>query len=287
MTPTSRSPKAMPDCKMNVALTGGARGIGRGLVRLLLQEGHSVYALDSNQAELHHTRERAKEWASSGKGVFHCKLVDLSDRQALHASVKDISAAFDNKLDLLINNAFATPHTWTGNKSVDDIDADIEEQWDHKVAVGLTAPFVLSRLCTSMLKSGDNSTRRPGSIINIASTRAHQSEDNHEAYSACKAGLLGLTQSMAVSLGHKHNIRVNAISPGWISVDNENKEADEKGVNWEDGMSDQDHRWHPAGRVGKVEDIHKAVTFLAESEFVTGQEIVVDGGVTKKMVYPE
>lgn len=277
----------MPDCKMNVALTGGARGIGRGLVRMLLQEGHSVYALDSNQAELHHTRERAKEWASSSKGVFHCKVVDLSDRKALHASVKDISAAFDNKVDLLINNAFATPHTWTDNKSMDDLDADIEEQWDHKVAVGLTAPFVLSRLCISMLKSGDLGARRPGSIINISSTRAHQSEDNHEAYSACKAGLLGLTQSMAVSLGHKYNIRVNAISPGWISVDNEFKEADEKGVKWEEGMSEEDHRWHPAGRVGKVEDIYKAVTFLAESEFVTGQEVVVDGGVTKKMVYPE
>jgi NAD(P)-dependent dehydrogenase (short-subunit alcohol dehydrogenase family) len=92
---------------------------------------------------------------------------------------------------------------------------------------------------------------------------------------------------MAVSLGHKHQIRVNAVSPGWISVDNENAEADENGTKWEDGMTEGDHKWHPAGRVGKVEDIYQSVKFLAESDFVTGQEVVVDGGVTKKMVYPE
>lgn len=279
----------MSDYKMNVAITGGARGIGRGLTRLLLQDGHSVFALDSNESELRHTTERAKQWSANTGGHFHSKIVDLSNRQARRSSVQDISLAFDNKLDLLINNAFATPHTWNDGKAMDDSDADIEEQWDLKVAVGLTAPFILSRLCTPMLKNSNSTSdnRRPGSIVNISSTRAHQAEDNHEAYSACKGGLLGLTQSMAVSLGHKHSIRVNAISPGWISVDNENKEADEKGIKWEDGMSENDHRWHPAGRVGKVEDIYKAVRFLAESDFVTGQEVVVDGGVTKKMVYPE
>lgn len=272
---------------MNIALTGGARGIGRGLVRLLLQDGHSVYALDSNEDELRHTAKRAQEWASSSEARFHSQTVDLSDRAALHDSVKDISKAFDGKLDLLINNAFATPHVWADDKSIDDLDANIEEQWDYKVSVGLTAPFILSRLCTSILKATEGGKRTPGSIINISSTRAGQSEDNHEAYSACKAGLLGLTQSMSVSLGHKHNIRVNAISPGWISVDNENKAADEGGVKWEDGMSESDHRWHPAGRVGKVEDIYKAVKYLAANDFVTGQDLVVDGGVTKKMVYPE
>lgn len=276
---------------MNVVVTGGARGIGRGLVRLLLQDGHSVYALDSNEAELRNTSERAKEWASSSSSSttrFYSKTVDLSDRKAIHSSVQDISKVFNNKLDLLVNNAFATPHIWDDGKSMDDLDANIEEQWDLKVAVGLTAPFLLSRLCTSMLKgSKDGEQRKPGSIINISSTRAHQAEDNHEAYSACKAGLIGLTQSMSVSLGHKHNIRVNAISPGWINVENENKEADDKGSEWEDGLTESDHRWHPAGRVGKVEDIYKAVMFLAESDFVTGQEVLVDGGVTKKMVYPE
>ena len=137
-----------------------------------------------------------------------------------------------------------------------------------------------------MLKRKDGE-QNAGCIINISSTRAKQAEDNHEAYSAAKGGLLGLTQSMSISLGHRHNIRVNAIIPGWINVENENKAADEASAKWEDGMTEQDHSYHPAGRVGKVEDIYKAVQFLVESDFVTGEEIVVDGGVTRKMYYPE
>jgi NAD(P)-dependent dehydrogenase (short-subunit alcohol dehydrogenase family) len=270
--------------KMNVAITGGARGIGRGLLRQFLQDGHRVYVLDSNEKELQHIRQKYKAEASQGR-LFSEK-IDLSDRSEVHEAAKSIGAVFGSKLHLLINNAFATPHTWADDKTMENEDVDIEEQWDKKIAVGLTAPFILSRLCIPYLER-DGRASNPGSIINISSTRAHQAEDNHEAYSACKGGILGLTQSMAISLGHRHNIRVNAISPGWINVENENAEADEKGLKWEDGLTPEDHKWHPAGRVGTVEDMYKAVKFLAESEFVTGQEIVVDGGVTKKMVYPE
>ncbi|KAF3929397.1 hypothetical protein ABW19_dt0206497 [Dactylella cylindrospora] len=165
-------------------------------------------------------------------------------------------------------------------------DVDIMAEWDHKLAVGLTAPFMLSRLCIPLL-TAPSPTSKPGTIVHISSTRAHQSEDNHEAYSAVKAGLLGLTQSLAVSLGHQYKIRVNAISLGWIHVEDENAEADAEGRKWEEGLREEDHRWHPAGRVGKVEDILKAVDFLVDCEFVTGQEISVDGGVVRKMVYPE
>ena len=112
------------------------------------------------------------------------------------------------------------------------------------------------------------------------------SEPNNEPYSASKGGLLGLTQSMAVSLAPQ-SVRVNAILPGWINVSNECKEADEKGQKWEEGLSKEDHEWHLTGRVGKVEDILRAVEYLADNEFVTGTEMVVDGGVTRKMVYPE
>ena len=112
------------------------------------------------------------------------------------------------------------------------------------------------------------------------------SEPDNEPYSATKAGLLGLTQSMAVSLAPQ-GIRVNAILPGWINVTNERKAADESGQKWEDGLSKDDHEWHLIGRVGKVEDVLKAVEYLVDAEFVTGTEMVVDGGVTRKMVYPE
>ena len=112
------------------------------------------------------------------------------------------------------------------------------------------------------------------------------SEPNNEAYSVTKAGLLGLTQSMAVSLAPQ-GVRVNTILPGWINVTNECRKADESGQSWEDGLSKEDHEWHLTGRVGKVEDILRAVEYLVDDEFVSGTELVVDGGVTRKMVYPE
>ncbi|KAH3947554.1 hypothetical protein HBH70_145440 [Parastagonospora nodorum] len=155
------------------------------------------------------------------------------------------------------------------------------------VASLLTSAYILSRLCIPLLASGNSTTQSPGTIINISSTRAYQSESDHEAYSAAKAGLLGLTQSMSISLGHRHNIRVNAIIPGWIHVANECKKADEEAVDWQEGLSKEDIKWHPAGRVGKADDIARAVDYLIGSDFVTGQEVVVDGGVGRKMVYPE
>ena len=112
------------------------------------------------------------------------------------------------------------------------------------------------------------------------------SEPDNEPYSSTKAGLLGLNQSMAVSLAAE-GIRVNAILPGWINATNECKKADETGQSWEDGLSKDDQAWHLTGRVGKVEDVLRAVEYLVEAEFATGTEMVVDGGVTRKMVYPE
>lgn len=243
--------------------------------------------LDANGPELSHTLSLACSWSS--QGMFKGQTVDLRDRAKVRDAVARASAFFDGKLDVLVNNAMVTPHIWANDQAMDDGDEDaIMKQWDDKIAVGLTAPFYLSRLCVPLLLQAKGRTGgRPGSIINVSSTRAYQAEDNHEAYSAAKAGILGLTRSMSVSLGHKHGIRVNAVIPGWISVDNENEAADKAGTQWKEGMSEADHHWHPAGRVGKVEDIARAVDYLAASEFVTGEEMVVDGGVSRKMYYPE
>ena len=134
--------------------------------------------------------------------------------------------------------------------------------------VNLTAPFLLSRAAAPLLaKSG-------GSIVNIASTRALMSEPHTEAYSASKGGLLSLTHALAMSLAP---VRVNAVSPGWIE-----HAAPET-------LRPVDHAFHPAGRVGTVTDIAEMVWFLTGegAAFITGQNFVVDGGVTKKMFYPE
>lgn len=271
-------------------ITGAGRGIGRGLTRTLLQDGHRVFLLDSNKPELDNTLQLCSSWSDSA--LYKGSVVDLTDRAAIKRAVNEASQFFDGSLDVLVNNAFATPHVWTDGKVMEDnLDSDeIMDQWDKKIAVGLTAPFMLSRLCVPLLKNGKTGTAHdvsPGCIINISSTRAFMAEDNHEGYSAAKGGILGLTQSSSISLGHRHGIRVNSILPGWVSVDNENLEADQSGKKWEAGIESSDHRWHPAGRVGRVEDVAKTVQFLVETRFMTGEQITLDGGVTRKMVYPE
>lgn len=153
----------------------------------------------------------------------------------------------------------------------------------------------MTQACLPMLRrkreKEDYATDIYTSVINMSSTRAKQSEPNSEGYATTKAGLIGLTQALACSLAANdeyHAVSVNAILPGWINVVNESKEGDESGKGWEDGLSKEDQRWHWTGRVGKVEDILQAVEYLVSSGgFVTGQEISVDGGVTRRMVYPE
>jgi NAD(P)-dependent dehydrogenase (short-subunit alcohol dehydrogenase family) len=114
--------------------------------------------------------------------------------------------------------------------------------------------------------------RARGAVVNIASTRALQSEPDTEAYAAAKGGVVALTHAMAMSLGPA--VRVNCISPGWIDTGKHR-------------ISRADHGQHPAGRVGRVEDIAELVAFLLseKSGFTTGANFVVDGGMTRKMIY--
>jgi NAD(P)-dependent dehydrogenase (short-subunit alcohol dehydrogenase family) len=272
---------------LNILLTGGARGIGRGLFRHFLQSGHHVIILDSNMEELEHVKKQAEKWSNPGQGSWNALECDLSKREEIKSAFNVVKEEFGGKLDVLINNAFPTTLSISEDRRMEAEGDAIEQEWDVKIAIGLTAPHILSRLCVPLLIAGNSTPKSPGTIINMSSTRAFQSEDDHEAYSAVKAGLLGLTQSMSVSLGHRHKIRVNAIIPGWIHVMNENKAADEQEARWEEGLSKEDNEWHPAGRVGNADDIARAVEYLVGSEFVTGQEVVVDGGVGRKMVYPE
>jgi NAD(P)-dependent dehydrogenase (short-subunit alcohol dehydrogenase family) len=272
---------------LKILLTGGAHGIGRGLFRHFLQSGHHVIILDSNTEELEHVKTQAEKWSKPNEGSWTALHCDISKREQIKSAVTAVTEKFNGKLDLLINNAFPTTLSLSSDRSMEAESDAIEEEWDLKIAIGLTAPYILSRLCIPLLAAGHSTPNSPGTIIHISSTRAYQSESDHEAYSAAKAGLLGLTQSMAVSLGHRHKIRVNAIIPGWIHVENESKAADEKAAKWEEGLSKADAEWHPAGRVGKVDDVARAVEYVVGSEFVTGQEVVVDGGVGRKMVYPE
>ncbi|SMQ48384.1 unnamed protein product [Zymoseptoria tritici ST99CH_3D7] len=265
----------------NYLITGAARGIGRGLSRLLLQNGHRVLLLDSNSAELCNTAKHLSQAQPPfPTSSFRTHLCDLRQPTSITAAAALASDFFSGHLDVLINNAAYTSVVGKSHPSELSL-----EDWNTAISTNLTAPFLLTQACLPLLSTSPTRAQG-GSIINISSTRALQSEPNNEAYSATKAGLLGLTQSLAVSLAEQ-GVRVNAILPGWIHVENECQEAVERGKKWEEGLTEGDHRWHLTGRVGKVEDVSKAVEFLVGCEGVTGSEVVVDGGVTRKMVYPE
>ncbi|KAI7237368.1 Cytochrome b2 [Hortaea werneckii] len=270
------------------ALCLGAKGVGIGRPFLYAMSAYGLPGVDRAMQLL-------KDEMEMNMRLIGCNSVDqlgpeFVDTRGLSMHSTDIQEAaqsaskfFNSKLDCLVNNAAST--SGVGGPSLSDGQSFIDT-WHESLETNLTGPMLMSQACLPMLEKSASQEGSSSSIIHVSSTRAIQSELNNEPYSTTKAGLLGLTQSMAVSLADQR-IRVNAILPGWINVSNECKAADENGEKWEDGLSKDDQAWHLTGRVGKVEDMLKAVEYLVHADFATGTEVVVDGGVTRKMVYPE
>jgi NAD(P)-dependent dehydrogenase (short-subunit alcohol dehydrogenase family) len=169
-------------------------------------------------------------------------------------------SATEGRLDALVCNAGVMVRKPLAALTLDD--------WSRVLRTNLTSIFLLVRAAEAMLRAAK------GAVVTIASTRAHMSEPNTESYAASKGGIVALTHALSISLGP--DVRVNCICPGWIDVRGET-------------LSAQDHAQHPAGRVGVPADIAALASWLlgAESGFVTGAEFVVDGGMTRKMIYAE
>lgn len=171
-----------------------------------------------------------------------------------------------------IMNQFGTIHVLINNAAVTSFQMDIKEtsleEFDKVVDVNFKASYLCAREFVRQ-HQGDY-----GRIINISSTRAIQNEPDWAIYGATKGALISMTNSLAVSLAETP-ITVNAISPGWIEGDDYHL------------LSRDDHAQHPSGRVGKPKDIVNACLFLAdeENDFINGHNMVVDGGMTKKMIY--
>jgi NAD(P)-dependent dehydrogenase (short-subunit alcohol dehydrogenase family) len=260
--------------------------------------------IDNDHAELENTIELLSRSykLSHDFSYSECELTDADAVRAAVATAANFffstshspadgreAASEAGRLDVLINNAADT--SGAGQFEFATLPLDV---WRRSLATNLTAPMLLSQLCLPLLTKArrregyyaGGGAAPGGVIVNMSSTRAVMSEANNEAYAVTKAGLLGLTQAMAVSLGPRYGVRVNAILPGWIHVAEECREADELGRRWEEGLTREDHAWHLTGRVGRVEDVWRAVEALVENEGMTGAEVVVDGGVTRKMVYP-
>lgn len=252
-------------------ITGSAHGIGRGIARHLLNKGWKVFALDQDSVGL----DALAREQTDASDRLHVMTADTGSEADIEHALQHIGSLVD-RLDGLVCNAGIMIRKPLGMLSL--------AEWNRVLGVNLTGPFLLARAAApllSQLSLGQFSLGQPGegalargAIVTIGSTRAHMSEPDTESYSASKGGLLALTHALAVSLGPA--IRVNCISPGWIDVAG-------------DALRDEDHAQHPAGRVGTVEDVASLAAWLLgpDSGFVTGAEFIVDGGMTRRMLYAE
>jgi len=230
-------------------VTGAASNIGRVTALALLARGWKVAALDIDQEGLRTLRAEAE---SRDLQTIHC---DLASEDSI---IKAVAQAGFESLTLLVNNGGpADP----GSPDLANMSLADWHQW---IDPHLTGAFLMSRECLPALRAAG------GSIVNMVSTRAYMSEADTYGYAAAKGGMMALTHAMAVGQGPA--VRVNGIAPGWISPDHS-------------GLSQTDHDQHPVGRVGRPEDIAEAVIYLASAGFVTGQVLVVDGGMMRKMIY--
>lgn len=246
-------------------ITGGAQGIGLGLVRHFLSQDWRVAALDVDA-------EALAELAATGNGSLLTLRADVgkeAEVAAAFARLAEWQADEPPGVDLLVNNA------GIASANSGPIEHLSLADWQRWLDSHLTGTFLCTRAAVPGLRL------RHGSIVNIASTRALQSEPNGEAYAAAKGGILSLTHALAVSLGP--DIRVNAICPGWIETGDMQKASRRRPV----VHSEADRAQHPVGRVGTPADIAATVAFLASpaAGFITGQFLAVDGGMTKKMIY--
>jgi NAD(P)-dependent dehydrogenase (short-subunit alcohol dehydrogenase family) len=239
-----------------VVITGAGAGIGRAIARGYAQAGANVALIDRDRERLAETKLSIE---LSG-GTVQAYELDLSDGHGISGVFEQIGGAF-GRIDILVNNAGLGI-----NKSPYELTLD---DWDYVLNTNLRGTFLCSREAARWMKSG-------GAIVNLASTRAFMSEPHSEAYAASKGGIIALTHALAASLG-KDRITVNAISPGWIETGDYER------------LRSEDHAQHLSGRVGKPEDIVRACLYLTDSrnDFITGTNLTIDGGMTKKMIYFE
>jgi NAD(P)-dependent dehydrogenase (short-subunit alcohol dehydrogenase family) len=244
----------MPRLKPVALVTGGANGIGRAVAQHLLATDWRVGVVDLPGSGLRRSFSARTRNAVMIEG-------DVRQQETAVRAVAALVARF-GRLDGLVSNA--------GIMIRKPLRQVTLAEWHRVLDTNLTATFLFARAAEKELR------KTHGAIVTIASTRARMSEPNTESYSASKGGVVALTHALAISLSP--HVRVNCVSPGWIETKNYAT------------LRRKDHAQHPAGRVGKPTDIAEVVAWLLDRErsgFVTGADFVIDGGMTRKMIYEE
>jgi 3-oxoacyl-[acyl-carrier protein] reductase len=236
-------------------ITGGSKGIGKAIVKKLASLGANV-AFTYNSSE-EQAREIVEELSNKRNKIKAYKM-DNTNREMMRNTVNDVFKDFE-VIDILVNNAGITSDGFLMLMS--------DENWDKVINTNLSSHFYITKLIIP------NMLRRKGSIINISSVAGLIGVAGQTNYSATKAGLIGFTKSLSKEIASK-KIRVNAIAPGYIKTDMLAKVNETVRSNFVKTV--------PLKRLGTGEDIANVVAFLAseESSYITGQTIVVDGGVT-------
>lgn len=226
----------MNDSKVAV-VTGGVHGIGRCIADEFRKAGCKVYVIDMAEGDHY--------------------VGDISDKTVLESFAHTVISE-SGGIDYLVNNALPL---------MKGIDECSYEEFQYALAVGVTAPFYLSKLFAPYFREG-------ASIVNISSSRDRMSQPQTESYTAAKGGIAALTHALAVSFAGR--VRVNSVSPGWIDTDYTVYEG-------------PDALQQPAGRVGNPMDIANMVLYLCSDKagFITGENICIDGGMTRLMIYHE
>jgi NAD(P)-dependent dehydrogenase (short-subunit alcohol dehydrogenase family) len=232
-----------------VIVTGAGHGIGASIARRLASEDWQVLCADID-------RDSALGIAANiGAAAVQC---DVGSEVEVERLVALARTRF-GRLDAIVSNAGIGKFAPLAETSLED--------WNRVLATNLTAAFLLAKSAAADLR------QKRGSMLLIGSTRAHMSEPDTLAYSASKGGLLALAHALAITLAPE--VRVNAISPGWIDT---GRHA---------ALKPSDHAQHPVGRVGQPDDVATAASYLLSDAagFVTGAELIIDGGMTRKMIY--
>ncbi len=264
-SPNRRSPRLSPSGNRigkltvdfpprRVYVTGGASGIGAAIVKAFCDAGCKVAFCDKDTKNGPSTAQRCG-------AQFHP--LDVTDTSALMASILRVQEQW-GAIDVMVNNVGVGDFKPFEESTLDDFRRVLDT---NLIPVWLTAHAMA-------LQTPDADCHRR--IINISSTRHAMSEPGTEAYSASKGAIASLTHALMASLAEKH-ITVNCISPGWIHTGDQ------------EALREADHRFHPSGRVGLPQDIASMCVYLASpaADFINGENIVIDGGVTRKMIYPE